>query len=99
LIERKGAATPYLKTTQHTKKDLTMYQAPCAVESALNQYCRKQQSGEELLKESEKELYQRVYPLIDALREAISYHAANNDGGMDYGQSRDFVVETIGELL
>lgn len=71
----------------------------CAVEAALNEHYRKQQSGEELWEESEAELYNKIEPLIDSLKEAIKHHARFNDAGMDYNDARNYAIETIGELL
>lgn len=76
-----------------------MSHIPCAVESALNDHYRKQQSGEELWEESEKELFSKIDPLIDSLKEAIKNHVRFNDAGMDYSDARNYVIETIGELL
>lgn len=71
----------------------------CANTLALNSHLRAVQSGEELLEASQNELYQKIDPMIQDLKKAIAHHARFNDAGMDYSTARDYILETIGELL
>lgn len=76
-----------------------MTKVMCANTEALNKHLRAVQSGEELLEESQNELYQKIDPIIEDLKKVIEHHARFNDAGMDRSQVRDYVLETLGELL
>ncbi len=76
-----------------------MNQIMCANTNALDKHLREVQSGEERWIESEEELYKLIDPVIEALRNSIKHHVRFNDAGMDYNDARNYVIETIGELL
>lgn len=76
-----------------------MYDFPCAVTIATNKYHRNQQSGEELWEQSEIDLYNSIEPIIEELKLALQHHVRYNEAGMDHKDTRDFIIETVGELL
>lgn len=65
----------------------------------LRKYYGRESDGDEILKEAEQELYQRLDPIKDDILEVLRHHVRFNDAKMTYEESKDFILKTLGELL
>ncbi len=87
----------------HTTEDRTMRSASSYGTDgnlyALDQYLHAIDRSETAREAAEREIYKRIEPIIKDLANAIEHHARYNEASMDRGEIRDYILETLGELL